>query len=276
MPDTLALPRTALPDATTVIPAATMLPDGAMPPCEEAVMPFDAVMPPADVNIKFAQVPDPAPPYDDGDGDAPGTGGAAALTLTPPAPSLPALTSDALRQAAFGTALPLASDSAAASRSPSGHWPSQFAQVLAETLAGSRPASQLAPWTTDRSRRRISQLASVLATPHRPRVRRVIVTSPASGVLEMSIIAVFGNRVRALAVRLERATPASKPSATRAATPTSESVPESAPGPAPAGQAPASDPAPARRPGRPPGRVSAHADPSALAAGWYCTAIEAA
>jgi hypothetical protein len=77
--------------------------------------------------------------------------------------------------------------------------------VLAETLAGSRPASQLAKWTTEQARRRISQLAPLLAEANRPRVRRVIVSSPAGGVLEMTVVVGFGARVRALAVRLEHA-----------------------------------------------------------------------
>ncbi len=98
-----------------------------------------------------------------------------------------------------------------------GTWPSQFAQVLSETLAGSRPASQLTPWTTEQARKRISQLGPMLAPrgapggrpprtamPRRPRVRRVIVTSPADGVLEMTVIVDTGSRARALAVRLER------------------------------------------------------------------------
>ena len=86
-----------------------------------------------------------------------------------------------------------------------GPWPSQFAQVLAETLAGSRPADQIVPWTTEQARRRISQLGPMLATVHRPRVRRVIVSSPASGVLEMTVIVGLGTQLRAVAVRLERA-----------------------------------------------------------------------
>ncbi len=265
MPDTLALPRTALPDAATVMPGWTPTPCGTVMPCEGAVMPFDATVPPANVTIRIAAVPDPAPPYDDG--EASGTGGA--IPLAPAA--------DPLQEAALEVTRPLTTRSAAASRSPSGHWPSQFAQVLAETLAGSRPASQLAPWTTDRSRRRISQLGSVLATPHRPRVRRVIVTSPASGVLEMTIIAVFGNRVRALAVRLERAVPVSRPKATGASEPATEPARDEAAGLTPAsGRAAAPDPAPACGPDGPPGPGSAHPDASALAAGWYCTAIEAA
>ncbi len=77
--------------------------------------------------------------------------------------------------------------------------------MLAETLAGSRPADQIVPWTTEQARRRISQLGPMLAAAHRPRVRRVIVSSPASGVLEMTVILALGAHVRAVAVRLERA-----------------------------------------------------------------------
>ncbi|HEX5191030.1 MAG TPA: Rv3235 family protein [Streptosporangiaceae bacterium] len=95
-----------------------------------------------------------------------------------------------------------------------GTWPSRFAQVLSEALAGSRPASQLTPWTTEQARKRIGQLGPLLATraapAHRagpapqPRVRRVIVSSPVQGVLEMTVIVDVGSRARAVAVRLER------------------------------------------------------------------------
>jgi hypothetical protein len=80
--------------------------------------------------------------------------------------------------------------------------------VLAETLAGARQPEQIEPWTTEQARRRISQLGPLLAASHRPRVRRVIVTSPAGGVLEMAVIVGLGTGVRALAVRMERAEPA--------------------------------------------------------------------
>jgi len=76
--------------------------------------------------------------------------------------------------------------------------------VLAETLAGSRPASQIVPWTTQQTRRQISQLGPILGANLRPRVRRVIVTSPTGGVLEMTVIVAAGEHVRAVAVRLER------------------------------------------------------------------------
>ena len=85
-----------------------------------------------------------------------------------------------------------------------GAWPRQFAQVLAETLAGSRPASQLAPWTTEQARRQIRLLGPLFATGERPVVRRVMTTAPASGVLELTAVVGSGSRVRVLALRLER------------------------------------------------------------------------
>jgi hypothetical protein len=84
-------------------------------------------------------------------------------------------------------------------------WPSRFAQVLAETLAGSRPPAQLTPWTTERARTHIRRLGPLLAAGQRPFVHRVVTSLPASGVIEMSVVVGFGPRVRALAVRLERA-----------------------------------------------------------------------
>ena len=86
-----------------------------------------------------------------------------------------------------------------------GGWPSQFAQVLAETLAGSRPPQQITPWTTEQTRQRIRELGPMMATGQRPRVRRVITASPAPDVLELTAVVRFGPRVRVLAVRLERA-----------------------------------------------------------------------
>jgi hypothetical protein len=83
-------------------------------------------------------------------------------------------------------------------------WPSQFAQILAETLAGSRPAHQLRPWTTEQTRRQLRTLGPAFATGQRPRVRRVMTSAPAYGVLELTAVVGFGPRVRVLALRLER------------------------------------------------------------------------
>jgi hypothetical protein len=84
-------------------------------------------------------------------------------------------------------------------------WPSRFAQVLAEALAGARAPRQIVPWTTERARHHIQRLGPHLASGQRPRVRRVVTCQPAPGVIEMAVIVGFGAQVRALAVRLERA-----------------------------------------------------------------------
>jgi hypothetical protein len=86
-------------------------------------------------------------------------------------------------------------------------WPSQFAQVLAETLAGSRPASQITPWTTERARAHIRRLGPLLAAGQRPRVQRVLTSRPMEDVVEVAVVVGFGPRTRALAARLERAGP---------------------------------------------------------------------
>jgi hypothetical protein len=88
-----------------------------------------------------------------------------------------------------------------------GDWPSAFAQVLAETLAGSRPPAQMTRWTTERTRSHIRRLGPLLAAGAQPRVRRVVTSRPAAGVVEMAVVVGFGPRVRALAVRLERSEP---------------------------------------------------------------------
>ena len=87
--------------------------------------------------------------------------------------------------------------------SPPG-WPGQFAQVLAETLAGSRPPRQLVPWTTERARDRIRRLGPLLSAGQQPRIRRVMTCHPTADAMEMAVVVVFGQRVHALALRLER------------------------------------------------------------------------
>ena len=88
-------------------------------------------------------------------------------------------------------------------------WASRFAQALAEALAGSRPARQIAPWTTEQARRRIQQLGPMLQDGPRPVVRRVLTSRPRPDVVEMTVIIGVGPRTRAIAVRLERARPSS-------------------------------------------------------------------
>jgi hypothetical protein len=83
-------------------------------------------------------------------------------------------------------------------------WPGRFAQVLAETLAGSRPPRQLVPWTTERARDRIQRLGPLFSAGQQPRVRRVVIFHPTADAMEVAVVVVFGQRVHALALRLER------------------------------------------------------------------------
>ena len=150
--------------------------------------------------VRLCLVPDSAPPYDD---EIPAVEPAMPATATPattspatvgPRPGKPGL--GGTRTGGIGAGRD-------GDGSPSG-WQSRFAQVLAETLAGSRPPRQIQPWTTQQAREHIQRLAPRMASIQRPRVRRVVTYRPASDVMEMAVIVGFGPRVRALAVRLER------------------------------------------------------------------------
>ena len=191
-------PAPGVPAGPAVVP---ILPTRLRQPGRQAPLP-DAVA------VRRLTVPDPAPPFDDE---------ILALTAGNEPADAAAAEPDAAGQpdgrGACGTEAASESDSpprppgggVGAPRSdPGGAWPSQFAQVLAETLAGSRPAQQLTPWTTEQARKRIRQLGPMLATDQRPKVRRVITSAPAAGVLELTAVVGFGPRVRALALRLER------------------------------------------------------------------------
>src|ERR1017187_4812552 len=179
----------AAPDNTAALPPVPDTGPSDRPTADHWPLPDPAAVFPA-------SVPDAAPPFDDavaGPATWPAGPGLppAIRVVTPGSPATPGA-------AAPATARP-------AQPPEHGPWPSNFAQVLAETLAGSRPPGQLTPWTTEQTRRKISQLGPLLATSQQPRVRRVIVTRPSPDVLEMTIILHLGPRVRALAVRLERA-----------------------------------------------------------------------
>ena len=165
-------------------------PAGARPPAGPRPLPDPAA-------VRLCLIPDSAPPYDtevapaSRPGRAAGPGGAAGAPHLPgpdvPGPPKP--------PAAPGPPRPPAS-------APG--WPGQFAQVLAETLAGSRPPRQLVPWTTERARDRIRRLGPLLSAEQQPRVRRVVTFHPTADAMEMAVVVGFGKRVHALAVRLER------------------------------------------------------------------------
>jgi len=148
---------------------------------------------------RLAPVPDAAPPYD---GDPPGarpagppgaggTPAGEAGPAWPPGPVPPVRTAPGEAPGHAGTA----SDA---------EWAGRFARVLAESLAGSRPARQIIPWTTERARVHLRRLGPLLACGQRPRILRVATSHPAADVMETTIIAGFGPRTRALAVRFER------------------------------------------------------------------------
>ncbi len=190
MPPELPSHRPQPPAGPVVVP---MLPTRRPAPGRHAPLPDPVAM-------RRTEIPDTAPPYDDesaadqadarrNDPGGPGPGG--------PGP---------------GPGGPGGQDPSPGGSGTSGHgaWPSQFAQVLAETLAGSRPARQLTPWTTEQTRKRIRQLGPLLSSSQQPRIRRIMTSAPCQDVLELTVVVGFGPRVRVLAVRLERAQDARK------------------------------------------------------------------
>ena len=202
----LAAAEIAPPARPTGVP---MLPTRLRQPGRRAPLP-DAVA------IRRLTIPDGAPPYDDevqaSRLEPPGTpikddnhNGNGATQRIPATRDSAGQHENPDQQASPDQPTGPGGPSAPAGKPCADGWPSQFAQVLAETLAGSRPAHQLTPWTTEQARRRIRQLGPLLATDQRPRVRRVLTSAPAADVLELTAIVGFGPRVRALALRLERA-----------------------------------------------------------------------
>lgn len=162
------------------------------------------------VTIRRCPVPDPAPPYDDQSGPANPAGGAGLAARWGLAVRRSADAADVRPRGAGrpepGTPSP--SRPGPAGPAAADPWPGRFAQVLAEALAGTRPAQQVVPWTTRQTRRRISELGQMLSVTQLPRLRRVVVCCPSPDVIELTAIVMVGSRVRAVAARLERAGPA--------------------------------------------------------------------
>jgi Family of unknown function (DUF6459) len=163
---------------------------------------------PAFGGLRLVEVPGGWPPYDC---EVHGTACPAAREVSVPSPCAhqdwgapagaeppgPSLTFSAGRPAA-GAADPVGG------ADPVVAWSRQFAQVIAEVLAGARSPRQLAPWTTERVRDRISLLTQTLTPGQRPRIRRIVTSRPAARVVEMTVVLSFGPRSRALALRLEQ------------------------------------------------------------------------
>jgi hypothetical protein len=141
-------------------------------------------------------VPDTAPPYDC---DIHGT--ACQSPRPGPAAAGPAARVFAVARAEHARAepappSPLVSCSGAA-------WPKQFAQAIVEALAGTRPIRQIVPWTTERAQAHMQTLCPLFRTGGGPRIQRVLSSSPSADVVEVTVIAGFGARTRALAMRFE-------------------------------------------------------------------------
>jgi Family of unknown function (DUF6459) len=121
--------------------------------------------------------------------------------VTPPTPATP--------MAAIALPAPIMLSNPAGLSGPAGPpgpgaaWPRQFAQVIVEILAGSRPSRQIVPWTTDRVRARVDGLTRLFTPDQRPRLRCVMTSQPAVSVVEMTMVVGFGPRSRALALRFE-------------------------------------------------------------------------
>jgi hypothetical protein len=150
--------------------------------------------------VRLCLVPDSAPPYDD---EVPAGTTATPATATTSGPTTGGLGTGGPGKGGPGKGGPGTGRLVTGDGSAPG-WQSRFAQVLAETLAGSRPPRQIQPWTTQQAREHIQRLGPRMASGQRPRVRRVIIYRPALDVMEMAVVVGFGSRVKALAVRLER------------------------------------------------------------------------
>lgn len=122
-------------------------------------------------------VPDAAPPYDRDGRPAP------AGQLGPPASGPPAQP---------------------APITPDAPWARQFAQAIVETVAGTRPFRQLIPATTERVQAQLKRLIPALRTEGEVRLRRVLTSATAADVVDVTVIAGFGPRTRALAMRFEQ------------------------------------------------------------------------
>ncbi|HTT51759.1 MAG TPA: Rv3235 family protein [Streptosporangiaceae bacterium] len=163
--------------------------------------------------VRLRTVPDSAPPYDDelamlnASAGGPAPAGAPAAGTGRPGPAAGTAPAGAAASPRAVTRPP-ADGLPRPAPGPGGQaLPSQFARVLVETLAGTRPPRQLTSWTTERARSRIQRMGPVLTAGQRPQLRRVVARQPAADVIEMTVLLSVGPQVRALAVRLEHTAP---------------------------------------------------------------------
>ncbi len=82
-------------------------------------------------------------------------------------------------------------------------WPRRFAQAIVETVAGTRPFRQVIPSTTAQAQAQIQRLIPLLRTGTGVRIRRILMSRTDADVVEVTVVAGFGPRTRALAMRFE-------------------------------------------------------------------------
>ena len=189
------------------MPSPTLTPDhSAAPGRDAAVAPERDIPnePPGPSGLRLIAVPAGWPPY-----DCETHGGSCRVTreLAAPDPHVGSLAREPAGPPGL-TARPPARPAppaapAPGTAGPAHAWPRQFAQVIVEVLAGSRPPRQIIPWTTDRVRAQVDGLTRLLASDQRPRLRRIMTSQPAVSVVEMTMVIGFGPRSRALALRFE-------------------------------------------------------------------------
>ena len=159
----------------------------------------------ADTPLRLVRPPQCEPPYDDeGVTSAPYVEGSLALAFPPSGPPVPLrLVPPAEPDVDEFAPRPTPT---AALPDPRG-WTRRLAQAMAETLAGARPAGQLARFVTldvlDDLERWTGRLSRAQGVTTRPLVRSVHVSEPGDGVAEGCAVVDTGARRRALAVRLE-------------------------------------------------------------------------
>ena len=129
----------------------------------------------------------------------PQTDGALALATVPPTTTRPELEVVPEPRVEFGP-----------ERTPPGALPPPgpralvLVRAVVEALAGDRPLTQLAPWTTQQVIDQLSpRVRPSSARPWAGTVRRVAVCEPAPGVAEVAAVVQRGPRAGALALRLE-------------------------------------------------------------------------
>jgi Family of unknown function (DUF6459) len=216
-PSTVSWPTApaAAPAVASTAPAATTpamaAPTVAAPAGLTAREPVaEAVSPVAFGRLRLIEVPGDWPPYDC---EVHGTACPAVHEMIVTSPCAAPDLGPAVSEGTPGHAQPpglspeFSADRTVGGADPAIAWSRQFAQVVAEILAGARSPRQLAPLTTEHVRTRIGQLSQTLMPGQKPRIRRIVTSRPTAHVVEMTVVLSFGPRSRALALRLEHVPP---------------------------------------------------------------------